>query len=79
MGEQRRVRRSIGWAVEEPPALAALRALSMNLSRLLLSLGFDSAERDRQVPAALQDIYDEEIQGYRLVGGLGLSLQAAGL
>jgi hypothetical protein len=53
------------------------RANTMNLSRLLLLFGLDSAERDWQVAAALKDIYDEEMQGYRLVGRLSISLQLA--
>jgi len=53
------------------------KAESWNLSRLLLLFGIDSAERDRQVAVSLQDIYDDETQGYRLVIGLSRALQLA--
>lgn len=53
------------------------RAESLNLSRLLLLFGLDSAERDRQVAEALKEIYDEEIQGYKLVAQLSFALQTA--
>jgi hypothetical protein len=51
------------------------RAKSLNLDRLLLLFGIDSAERDKTVEAALQDIYDEESQAYRLVAELSLALR----
>jgi len=53
------------------------RAESLNLDRLLLLFGIDSAERDREVAGSLQDIYDEEMQAYRLASQLSLALQLA--
>jgi hypothetical protein len=53
------------------------RARSLRLERLLLLFGIDSAERDRAVAKALQDIYDEEMQAYRLAAQLSLALQRA--
>jgi hypothetical protein len=53
------------------------RAKSLNLDRLLLLFGIDSAERDREVADSLQDIYDEEMQAYRLASQLSLALQLA--
>jgi hypothetical protein len=53
------------------------KAQSMSLGRLLLLFGLDSAERDRQVAKALQNIYDEEMQGYRLVTQLSVALRLA--
>jgi hypothetical protein len=51
------------------------KAASLNLRSILLLFGIDSAGKDRQVANALRDIYDEEMQGYRLVGGLSTALQ----
>jgi hypothetical protein len=53
------------------------RADSLRLDRLLLLFGIDSAKRDKEVANALQDIYDEEMQAYRLSNQLGLALQLA--
>jgi hypothetical protein len=55
----------------------AAQARSLRLDRLLLLFGIDSAERDRAVGKALQDIYDEEMQAYRLAAQLSLALQLA--
>jgi hypothetical protein len=53
------------------------RASSLNLSRMLILFGIDAAEADRKVSQALNDIYDEEMQGYRLAGALTGALQRA--
>jgi hypothetical protein len=53
------------------------KANSLNLSKLLLLFGIDSAERDQEVVNALQKIYDEEMQGYLLVRSLSRALQDA--
>ena len=53
------------------------RANSMNLGRMLRLFGIDSAERDRQVADALQEIYNDEWQGYLLIGRLSGALQQA--
>lgn len=52
-------------------------ARSFKLERLLLLFGIDSAERDRAVADSLQDIYDEEMQAYRLAAELSMALQRA--
>ena len=51
------------------------RAESLNLSRLLLLFGINSAERDQEVAAALEQIYDDEMQGYVLVNKLTVALR----
>jgi hypothetical protein len=53
------------------------KASSLNLRMVLQLFGIDSAERDRQVAAALRQIYDEEMQGYRLVHRMSQALQLA--
>jgi hypothetical protein len=53
------------------------KAASLNLGRLLLLFGIDAAKREQEVLRALEDIYNEEMQGYRLVHGLSQSLQRA--
>jgi hypothetical protein len=53
------------------------RARSLNLSKLLLLFGIDSAKREQEVLAALQDIYDDEMQGYVQVERLSRALQVA--
>jgi hypothetical protein len=53
------------------------RARSLNLSKLLLLFGIDSAKREQEVLTALQDIYDDEIHGYVLVDRLSRALQEA--
>jgi hypothetical protein len=53
------------------------KADSLNLGRLLLLLGIDAAEREQEVLRALGDIYNEEMQGYRLMHGLSQALQQA--
>jgi len=51
------------------------KARSLNMGRLLLLFGIDSAERDRQVAEALEQIYDDEMQGYFLVTKLSDALR----
>jgi hypothetical protein len=46
-------------------------------SRVLLLIGVDSAERDHQVAAALNRIYDDETDSYRLVQQLTTALRLA--
>jgi hypothetical protein len=53
------------------------QATALHLGRLLLLFGIDSTARDKQVATALRNIYDEEMQGYRLVQRLSLALQRA--
>lgn len=53
------------------------KAQGFQLTRLLQLFGIDSAEREKQVFDALEDIYNEEMQGYRLVGQLTQALQRA--
>jgi hypothetical protein len=43
------------------------RADSLNLGKVLLLFGIDSAKREKELLAALQNIYDDEMQGYVLV------------
>jgi len=62
-------------AIKEHAEHLKKRAQSLNLGRLLLLFGIDSAERDQQVAAALEQIYDDEMQGYVLVTQLTLALQ----
>ncbi len=40
------------------------KAKSLNLDRLLLLFGIDSAAREQEVATALEKIYDDEMQGY---------------
>jgi hypothetical protein len=53
------------------------RAGSLNLDHLLLLFGIDSTERDQRVEAALQNIYNEEMQAYQLVTELSKALRLA--
>lgn len=53
------------------------RAKSLNFDRMLLLFGVDSAARDHEVAEALQQIYDEEMQGYLLVQQLSTALERA--
>jgi hypothetical protein len=53
------------------------KASSLNLSRLLLLFGIDSAKREQDFIAALEEIYDDEMQGYLLVQKLSQALQLA--
>ena len=62
-------------AIKEHVDRLRTRAKSLNFDRLLLLFGIDSAARDREVATALQNIYDEEIQGYQLVHLLSFALQ----
>jgi hypothetical protein len=53
------------------------RAKSLNFDKMLLLFGVNSAARDQEVAEALQKIYDEEMQGYLLVGQLSKALQGS--
>jgi hypothetical protein len=63
--------------IEEHANALHAKAGSLNLDWLLLLFGIDSAERNKQVEKALQEIYDEEMQAYRLVHELSLALRLA--
>jgi len=55
--------------------LLRAKAGTLNLSKMLMLFGIDSSAREQEVQRALQQIYDDEMQGYLLVTGLSRALQ----
>lgn len=51
------------------------KAKKLNINKILMLFGIDSSAREQEVLLSLEQIYDEEMQGYFLVSRLSRALQ----